>query len=129
TTAFTSNKNKVLKTGIADTNGDPKDDIARNRFVGQPIDVIRTMLFDGIFQTDDEAIASAQGTLGGTVTPFTPLTVLKAGSIRIKDVDGDGRITDADNVIISQTPEWFGSVSTTITYKNLDLLADFYIVQ
>ncbi|MBX3239342.1 MAG: TonB-dependent receptor [Chitinophagaceae bacterium] len=129
TTAFTTNKNRILKTGIVDIEGNPKDDIARNRFVGQPIDVIRTMMFDGIFQTDDEAIASAQGTLGGTVTPFTPLTVLKAGSIRIKDVNGDGRITDADNVIISQNPDWFGSVSTTLAYKNFELLADFYIVQ
>lgn len=129
TTAFTSNRNKILKTGIVDANGNPKDDLGRNRFVGRPIDVIRTMLFDGIFQTDAEAIASPQGTLGGTVTPFTNLAVLKAGCIRIKDVNGDGRITDADNVVLSANPDWYGSVSTSLRYKNFDLLADFYMVQ
>lgn len=129
TTAFTKNRNKLLKTGIVDVNSNPKDDLGRNRFVGQSINVIRTMLFDGIFQTDAEAIASPQGTLGGTVTPFTPLAVLKAGTIRIKDVNGDGRITDADNVILDANPKWFGSVSTNLEYKNFELLADLYIVQ
>lgn len=129
TTAFTKNKNKILKTGIVDVNGNPKDDLGRNRFVGQPINVIRTMLFDGIFQTDAEAIASPQGTLGGTVTPFTNLTVLKAGTIRIKDVNGDGRITDADNVILDANPKWYAAISTNLEYKNFELLADLYIVQ
>lgn len=129
TTAFTKNTNKILKTGIIDAKGIPKDDLGRNRFVNQPINVIRTMLFDGIFQTDAEAIASPQGTLGGTVTPFTPLAVLKAGTIRIKDVDGDGRITDADNVILDANPKWYASFSSNLAYKNFELLADFYMVQ
>jgi outer membrane receptor protein involved in Fe transport len=129
TTSFTKNTNKLLKSGIIDGSGNPKDDLSRNRFVGNSINVIRTMLFDGIFQTDEEALASAQGTLGGTVTPFTPLAVLKAGTIRIKDIDGDGRITDADNVIINTDPKWFAAVSTNLAYKNFELLADLYIVE
>jgi TonB-dependent starch-binding outer membrane protein SusC len=129
TTAFTKNTNKILKTGIVDISKNPKDDLGRNRFVGQPINVIRTLLFDGIFQTDAEAIASPQGTLGGTVTPFTNLAVLKAGTIRIKDVNGDGRITDADNVILRADPKWYASISTNFEYKNFELLADLYIVQ
>jgi TonB-linked SusC/RagA family outer membrane protein len=129
TGTFTHNTNELLKTGIVDINGNPKDDIGRNRYVGKSINVIRTMVFDGIFQTDAEALGSPQGTLGGTVTPFTNLAVLKAGTIRIKDVNGDGRITDADNIIINTDPKWYASVSTNLQYKNFELLADLYIVQ
>jgi|CXWL01.1.fsa_nt_gi TonB-linked SusC/RagA family outer membrane protein len=129
TYATSKNTNEILKTGIVDINSNPKDDLGRNRFVGQPINVIRTMVFDGIFQTDAEAIASPQGTLGGTVTPFTNLTVLKAGTIRIKDINKDGRITDADNIIIKSDPKWFASLSTNFEYKAFELLADLYIVE
>ena len=129
TPSFSRNVNKILKTGIVDVNGNSKDDLSRLRFTGQPIGVIRTYVFDGIFQTDAEALASAQGTIGGTVAPFQNVTTLTAGSIRLKDVDGDGRITDADNVIIGTQPKWFGAISTNVKYKNFDLLADLYMVQ
>ncbi len=129
TATFTKNTNKILKTGISDASGNAKDDLGRNRFVGQPINVIRTMLFDGIFQTDAEALASAQGTLSGTVTPWQNVATLKAGSIRLKDVNGDGRITDADNVVIRTEPKWYAAVSTNLVYKNFELLADLYIVE
>ena len=128
TTIFSTYRNKIVKTGIIGVNGEQKDDLSRNRFVGKPINNIRTYIFDGIFQTDAEALASAQGTLGGTVTPFQNVTTLVAGAIRLKDVNGDGRITNDDNVIVASDPKWFGSVSTTLNYKNFDLLADLFIV-
>lgn len=129
TTIFSSYKNKIVKTGILGVNGEQKDDLGRNRFVGHPINNIRTYLFDGIFQTDDEAKNSAQGTLGGTVTPFQNPTGLVAGSIRLKDVNGDGVINDKDNVIVATDPKWFGSISSNLTYKNFDLLADLFIAE
>lgn len=129
TTSFTKNNNQIVKTGIVDVNGNPKDDIGRNRFVGRPINVIRTMVFDGIFQTDAEALASAQGTLGGTVTPYQSVATLIAGSIRLKDVNGDGVINDLDNVVIRTDPKWYGSVSTNFAFKGFELLADLYIVE
>ena len=68
--------------------------------------------------------------MGGTITPYTPAALLKAGTIRIKDVNGDGRITDAgDNIVISTEPKWYAAVSTNLSYKNFELLADLYIVQ
>lgn len=128
TASYTSYRNKIIKTGIMDVDGKQKDDLGRRRFVGQPINNIRSYIFDGIFQTDAEAVASAQGTLGGTVTPFQNPTTLVAGAIRIKDTNGDGVINDDDQVITATDPKWFGSVSTTLEYKNFDLLADLYIV-
>lgn len=129
TTIFTRYRNEIVKTGIVGVNGEQKDDLSRRRFVGHPINNIRTYIFDGIFQTDAEAQASAQGTLGGTVNPFQNPTGLVAGAIRLKDVNGDGVINDNDQVIVATDPKWFGSVSTSVNYKNFDLLADLFIAE
>ena len=126
---YSQYRNKIVKTGIVGVNGEQKDDLGRNRFVGQPINNIRTYIFDGIFQTDKEALESGQGSLGGTVNPFQNLTTLVAGSIKLKDVNGDGVINDADNVVVASDPKWFGSLSSNFTYKNFDLLADLYIAE
>jgi TonB-dependent starch-binding outer membrane protein SusC len=123
------NRNKILSSGIFDENGIPRDDLNRNRFIGQPINVIRTLLFDGIFQTNEEALASAQGTLGGTVAPFQNVSTLTAGAIKLKDVNQDGVIDLNDNVILGTDPDWFGSVTSNLRYKSLELFADVYFVQ
>lgn len=119
TTIFTQNRNKILKTGIVDEDGNPKDDIARRRFVGQPINVIYEKKFDGIFQTQEEIDASAQKNQVGIIP----------GSVRVVDKNGDGVITDDDNYIFGMDPKWFGSVSTNVEYKRFELFADLYIVQ
>src|SRR5690606_270573 len=119
TTIFTRNRNKILKTGIVDEDGNPKDDIARRRFVGQPINVIYEKKFDGIFQTQEEIDASAQKNQVGIIP----------GSVRVVDKNGDGVITDDDNYIFGMDPKWFGSVSTNVEYKRFELFADLYIVQ
>ncbi|NOS55320.1 MAG: TonB-dependent receptor [Cyclobacteriaceae bacterium] len=129
TTSFTSLNNEIVKTGLVDAEGKPRDDVNNNRFIGSPINVIYSHVFDGIFQTDDEAKNSPQGTRGGTVTPWQPVTTLTAGAIRLKDVNGDGVITLTDRVITRTAPNWFGSVSTNLRFRNFDFVADFYIVQ
>ncbi|MBP9103172.1 MAG: TonB-dependent receptor [Chitinophagaceae bacterium] len=129
TTSYTRYRNEIVKTGVTGVDGEQKNDIGRGRYVGTPINNIRTYVFDGIFQTDDEAKNSAQGSLGGTITPFQNVATLLAGAIRLKDVNGDGKITDDDQVVFATDPKWFSSISTTFSYKNFDLLADLYIVE
>ena len=126
-TAFTKNKNELLKSGIVDIDGLPKDDLSRGRYIGYSINNIRTLVYDGIFQTDAEAAASPQAQPGSTTN--SDLTLLKAGSIRLKDVTGNGIVDNEDNVIINTDPKWFGSVSSTFEYKGFELLADVYIVE
>lgn len=126
---FARNRNQILSTGIFDEQGDPRDDLNRNRFIGKPINVIRTLLFDGIFQTDEEALSSAQGTLNGTVSPFQNPTTLFAGAIKLKDVNGDGVINLDDYAILGTDPKWFGSFTSNLSYKRFDLFADIYVVQ
>lgn len=130
TGTFTHNRNRLLKSGISDENGNPKDDISRNRFIDHGINVIYTKLFDGIFQTDEEALSSAQGSKGGTIAnPFQNDATLHAGAVRVKDVNGDGVIDINDNVVINTDPQWFGAFSTTMSYKGFELMADIYTVQ
>ncbi|MDP3944420.1 MAG: TonB-dependent receptor [Lutibacter sp.] len=125
--SFTKNKNELIKSGIVDIDGAPKDDEARGRYIGKSINNIRTLVFDGIFQTDEEALASPQAQPGSTTN--SNLTLLKAGSIRVKDVNGDGIVNNDDNIIINTDPEWFGSFSSVFAFKNFEVLADFYIVE
>jgi TonB-linked SusC/RagA family outer membrane protein len=126
---FTHNTNKIIKTGIVGLDGASKDDLARNRFVGRPIDVLQSYVFDGIFQTDADALASGQGTLGGTVAPFQNVSTLTAGAIKLKDLNGDGVINADDKATIGTQPRWFGSLSSNFQYKRFELLADLYMVQ
>lgn len=119
TTTFTRNRNKILKTGIVDEEQNPKDDVARRRFVGQPINVIYEKKFDGIFQTQEEIDASAQKNQAGIIP----------GSVRVVDKNNDGEITDDDNYAFAMDPKWFGSVSTSVAYKQFELFADLYVVQ
>jgi len=129
TASYTRYRNEIVKTGVVGVAGEQKNDLGRGRYVGEPINNIRSYIFDGIFQTDDEAKNSAQGTLGGTVTPFQNPTNLVAGAIKLKDTNGDGVINDNDQVITPTDPKWFSSISTTLSYKSFDLLADLYIVE
>ncbi|WP_445731342.1 SusC/RagA family TonB-linked outer membrane protein [Mariniflexile sp.] len=129
TGVFTKNRNEITKTGIVDVDGLPKDDLGRNRYAGEPINVYRAYVFDGIFQTDEEALGSPQGTLNGTVTPFQNVSTLFAGSIKLKDENNDGVINDDDRVIVKRDPDWFASISSSVQFKGFELLADLYIVE
>ena len=65
---------------------------------------------------------------------------MRPGDIKIKDTNGvdeegnptgvpDGRITPEDRVFIDSNPDWFGSLSSILSYKGFDLMLDFYIVE
>ncbi|AXB58103.1 TonB-dependent receptor [Flavobacterium fluviale] len=100
---FSSNKNKIVELY-----GAKKDDVANRWFIGQPVNVVYAMVFDGIWQKDELAPAD-QRALEGTA--------------KVKDLNGDGKI-DIDHdmkVLGSPTPDWIGTFSTTFTYKNWDL--------
>lgn len=129
TAVYTHNENELIKSGIADVNGAPKEDRGRGRYIGQPINVYRTMVFDGIFQTDAEALASPQANPLSTTNAGAGLALLRAGSIKLKDINGDGIVNDSDNVFIDPNPKWYGSLAANLEYKNFELLVDLYTVQ
>lgn len=124
-TNWSSNKNEIIKL-YNDGVGNPilEDDIY-NYYVGQPVGVIRTYQFDGIWQEGEDFANAPQANPESTITQEN----LRPGDIRVKDVNNDGKITEDDRVFIDPNPDWFGSLSTTMAYKGFDLLVDFYAVE
>jgi len=119
TTTFANNKNEILDLFGVDQNGDPLNDELRGLYVGQPINVIRSQQFDGIWQVGEDFANSAQA----------DEINIGPGSIRVVDTDGSGEIDSDDRVFTDPNPDWFGSISSTLNYKGFELFADLYIVE
>ncbi len=112
---WAKNDNSIIKiNGELDENGNPKNDVNNNWFIGEPSNVYYDYAFDGIWQLGDD-IANSH------MPEATP------GAIKLKDTDGDGSITEKDRVIMKRDPDWIGSISTGIYYKGFDLTADLYV--
>ncbi len=117
---FSKNENEIIAlTGELDDDGNPidmTDTWGRRLSVGQSINNIWQPKYDGIYQVGDDIASSGN-----------PLA--QPGDVRVVDQDGNGQIDDRDNVFTSTDPDWYGSITNTISYKNFDLFADIYIVQ
>lgn len=105
---FSRNKNKIVHLYRSDTNGDgvEDDDIGNRWFIGQPIGVAYDYVFDGIHQQGDEM-----------PTGYEP------GFVRLKDLDGDGKIDANDRKVIGQTgqPKYRWGLTNTFRYGDLSL--------
>jgi TonB-linked SusC/RagA family outer membrane protein len=96
------NKEEILALGTSN------NDITNGLFIGSPVRVFYDYEKIGIWQTDEADAAKAFGQ--------------KPGQIKVKDQDGDGRITAANDrrVLGSAVPSWSGSVSSDVSYKGFD---------
>ncbi len=109
-------------------------------FVGESINVYYDYIFDGIYQYSDFDYDPNTGayTLKNTIdtngdgVADTAMTqdsdTIEPGSIKIKDTNGDGKITADDRQVINRDPNFVMSLSSTLTWKGFDLFADFYYV-
>lgn len=107
-------RNKIHSLYGIDSDGDGRedDDISNRRFIGEPIEAIYDYEYLGIIQEGEEYLSS----------------LYKPGYAKFADLDGDNAITSDDMKIIgSSAPDWIGSISTDLTYKNLSLSAFFNI--
>ncbi|WP_246202406.1 SusC/RagA family TonB-linked outer membrane protein [Spirosoma agri] len=102
---ITFNKNEVLALdGIL-------DELPRSAFallkVGYPMGLYRTYIFDGISQTGETILPGYDGRIGGQ---------------KVKDVNGDGTITAADQLIVGNSqPTYTFGVSSSFRYRGFDL--------
>ena len=108
---FSKNTNKIVELY-----GAKEDDVPNRWFIGQPVNVIYAMVFDGVWQRDELASEDRQAL---------------EGTAKVKDLNGDGNIDiDQDmKVLGSPDPEWIGTFSTNLTYKNWNLSATVYTKQ
>ncbi|MCP9767840.1 TonB-dependent receptor [Lacihabitans sp. LS3-19] len=103
-TNFTLTKNKDQVTKLA---GGITEDIGNLRFVGESVYPLYSWVFDGIWQLDEAEAAKAFGQY--------------PGNVKIKDLDGDGVITDKDRTIVGkQTPDLLLGMRNNMNYKNFD---------
>lgn len=134
---YAHNRNELVDLYAKDENGNPINDTSRGYIVGEAINSLQHYVFDGIWQEGEDYENSPQGVNGGIGSNQPNLG---PGNIRVKDVNGydddgeltgnpDGKIDTADRVYKDRNPKWFGSLSTNIRYKNIELAADFYTVQ
>lgn len=111
TFTYAMNNNKIVELY-----GKKEDDVPNRWFIGEPVEVVYAMVFDGIWQRDELAEGDRQE---------------MEGTAKVKDLNEDGNI-DIDNdmtVLGSPIPKWTGSISTTLRYRNFDLSASVYTKQ
>src|SRR5690606_7354682 len=109
----------ISLTGETDDNGNPidiTDSSGRRLSIGQSINNIWLPKYDGIYQVGDD--------IAGSGNPLA-----QPGDVRVIDQDGNGQIDNRDNVFISTDPDWYGSITNTINFRNFELFADVYFVQ
>jgi TonB-linked SusC/RagA family outer membrane protein len=110
---ITFNRNKLLSLASG------AQRFAVNNFttleVGQPLGVFRTYVFDGLYQTGESILPGSDSRLGGH---------------KVRDVNGDGRISVDDQIITGDAnPNFIFGFSTDLRYKNFDMSGFFAGVQ
>ncbi len=104
TVNFSQNKNKIVRLLGEDLDKDGKEDdlVASGLFIGKPIGTIYNYQVEGVYGLDDAKIAG-----------------FEAGSYKIKDQDGDGKISaDKDRVILGQTaPAYTFGIQNSLSFK------------
>lgn len=93
--------------------------------VGSSLGQIYGYAYDGVYQESDFTVDAATGALRlkEGVVDITDHAGRAAapGMVKYRDIDGDGKITTEDRTAIGNgTPQWFGGLTNTLSYKGFD---------
>ncbi|WP_026631422.1 SusC/RagA family TonB-linked outer membrane protein [Dyadobacter alkalitolerans] len=105
------NRNKVLQLGPGNAPIQYVDNVVTVRTeVGQPVSNFYGYVFDGVFNNQGEIDAYPHH---ASTTPGDP---------RVRDVNGDGKISDADRTILGNyQPDFTAGITNTLGYKGFEL--------
>jgi TonB-linked SusC/RagA family outer membrane protein len=107
---FTVNREMVLDLGLGnDENGNPKSDVANQRFIGSPLYVIYDYRKIGIWQLGEEAGATRAGE--------------KVGQIKLDDPNNNGVDGTDRQIIGSRQPKFEAGMTQRFRFKGFDLTA------
>ena len=116
------NRNKVTKLSDPSITGTAQG-FASRLIVGQPLGAFYGYRVDHIFQTQEEinALDAAAKAATGSADATYQSTATRPGDIKFKDVNGDGRITAADQEIMGNAqPKFYGGITNTFRFMNFD---------
>ena len=135
TLTFAANKNKVREingTGDRVLNGSSS---TGNLFIGSSVNNVFAYEIGGIVSdrdmvVPDNEIARAVGLTPGTTMKeydyFYKAYGLTEGQPWIIDKDGNGTFNDDDRAITSMDPDWTGSFTSNLSWKNFDFSFSLY---
>lgn len=110
------NRNEILDLGGVTEQVNSSYSYLMNR-VGEAYNSFYGYIADGIFQSQEEADAYTEQ----YGNPFGKSKTFKAGDIRYKDVNGDGKLTSADRDLIgTEQPKFTFGVNLSASWKNWD---------
>jgi hypothetical protein len=94
--------------------------------VGQPVGMMYGYVTDGYYTANDFKsynYATRTGVLADGVASNAAVTgtAVAIGSLKLRDVNGDGQLTEADKTIIGNSnPKMIGGLNQQFTYKGFD---------
>ncbi|WP_053992284.1 TonB-dependent receptor [Mangrovimonas sp. TPBH4] len=115
---WATNRNEIVRLNQVDANGNPQDDPANGWWIGQSIDVLYGYKFIGIWQTEEADEAASYGQV--------------PGDAKFLDVNDDGAITPGEDRVFlgnQNTPDWYGGITNTLTFKGFQLSALVEVVE